>query len=89
MQASHSPPPSGSLSRRLAVSLLCALSLLMLAGCVTAPKSEPPVIARKPRATPLPAAISQIDVKPSTGSLQPASEWSRRSVEILSDGTQK
>lgn len=89
MLASPSPPPSGSLSRRRAVSCSFVLPLLMLAGCGTAPKSEPPVIARKAKATPLPAAILQIDVRPSTASLQPASEWSQRSVEILSGETQK
>lgn len=89
MQASPLPPLSGSPSRRRALSFSCALSLLMLAGCVTAPKSEPPVIARKAKATPLPAAISRIDVKPSTEVLQKAEKWSQTSGALLDGETLK
>lgn len=84
-----SPPSGGTRWPRLAVSWCCALSLLMLSACAAPRTPEPPVIARKPKATPLPAEISQIDVRPSTASLQPALEWSRRSVEILSGETPK
>ena len=66
-----------------------ALSLPVLSGCSAAPTAEPPLIARKPKPTPLPAAILQIKPQPSTASLQKASAWSQNSEAILGGETRK
>jgi len=74
---------------KLALLLMCALSLSALTGCSSAPTAEPPLIARKPKPTPLPAAISRIKPQPSTASLQKASEWSQNSEALLNSETPK
>jgi len=63
---------------------LLALILLALTGCASAPSAEPPPTVRKPKPTPLPAAVLQIDLKPSTASLSKGLQWSERSEAILS-----
>lgn len=79
----NSPHPS-----RCAMPLL-ALTLLVLTGCAQTPSAEPPLIARKPKPTPLPAAILQIDLKPSTATLSAGQEWLQDSERILGDVTPK
>ncbi len=74
---------------RLALMWMCALSLPALSACTATPTAEPPLIVRKPRPTPLPAAILQIKRQPSTDSLHKASAWSQNSEAILGDVMQK
>ena len=69
--------------------LLPALILLALTGCAQMQSAEPPPIARKPKPTPLPAAVLQIDLKPSTASLSKGLQWSENSERILSGVTPK
>ena len=76
-----SPLPS-----RYAMPLL-VLILLALSACASAPSAEPPLIARKPKPTPLPAAIQRINLSPSTASLSKGLEWSQRSEAILDGET--
>jgi hypothetical protein len=47
------------------------------------------VATRKPKATPLSAAVLQVSRQPSTASLQPALKWSQDSEAILSGATPK
>ena len=68
---------------------LLALMLLALSGCAQMPNAEPPLIARKPKPTPLPAAVLQIDLKPSTASLSRGLQWSENSERILSDAIRR
>lgn len=75
--------------RNLSVMPLLALMLLATAGCSTAPSAEPPLIARWPKPAPLPAAILQIDTRPSTDTLSKGLQWSERSEAILSGETPK
>lgn len=65
------------------------LILLALSACGSMPSAEPPPIERKPRATPLPAAIWQIDLQPSTDSLSRGLLWSERSEQTLRGETLK
>ena len=74
------------LPNRCATPLL-ALIVLALSGCASAPSAEPPLIGRKPKPTALPAAIQQIDLRPSTASLSKGLEWSQRSEAILDGET--
>lgn len=71
---------------RIALMLLL-LTCSVLPACSTKPIAEPPVIARKPKPVPLPAAVLQIERKPSTDSLQKGLEWSQRSEVILRSET--
>lgn len=73
----------------LAAMLSCALILIVLSACGAMPSDGPLPIARKPKPTPLPAAILQIDLKPSTDTLSRASKWSQDSEVILQSGTMK
>lgn len=68
---------------------LLALTLLLLTGCASAPSAEPPLTVRKPKATPLPAAILQIDTRPSMRTLSEGRAWLQDSERILSDETPK
>ena len=74
--------------RRCAMPLL-ALMLLATAGCSTTPSAAPPLIARWPKPAPLPAAILQIDTRPSIDTLSKGFQWSERSEAILSGETPK
>ena len=74
---------------RQALILMSVLGLRVLSACTATPTVEPPLIARKPKPTPLPAAILQIKSQPSTDSLQKASVWSQASEATLSDETPK
>lgn len=78
-----------STRRGRSAKLLLALMPLWLTACAQMPSAEPPVIARKPRPAPLPAAILQIDTKPSTDTLSKGLQWSERSEAILSGETSK
>lgn len=69
--------------------LWLALILTVLSGCSSAPSSALPPTLQCPKPTPRPAAVLQIDLRPSTASLSPALEWSQRSEEILGGGTPK
>jgi hypothetical protein len=62
---------------------LLALTLLLLNACASVPNAEPPLIARKPKPTPLPAAILQIDTQPSTRTLSEGRAWLQDSERIL------
>lgn len=75
--------------RSLFVTPLLALTLLALSGCAQMPNAEPPLIVRKPKPAPLPAAVLQIDLKPSTASLSRGLQWSENSERILSEGMPK
>lgn len=75
--------------RNLSVMPLLALMLLALTGCAQTPSAEPPLIARWPKPAPLPAAILQIDTRPSTDTLSKGLQWSERSEAILSGETPK
>ena len=79
----NSPRPS------LHALTLLALTLLALTGCAQTPSAEPPLIARKPKPAPLPTAVLQIDLKPSTASLSRGLQWSENSERILSEGMPK
>ena len=65
--------------------LLPALILLLLTGCAQTPSAEPPLIARKPKPAPLPAAVLQIDLKPSTATLSRGQQWLQNTDKLLSD----
>lgn len=65
------------------------LTLLSLTGCASTPSAELPPIVRKPKATPLPAAILQIDTQPSMRTLSMGQQWLERSEAILLDGMPK
>lgn len=75
--------------RSLGAKLLLALTLLALTACAQTPSAEPRLIARKPKPAPLPAAVLQIDLKPSTASLSRGLQWSERSEAILSGAIRK
>ena len=68
---------------------LLVLILLSLTGCAQTPSAEPPLIARKPMPTPLPAAVLQIDLKPSTATLSKGQAWLQSTDKLLSDVTPK
>ena len=68
---------------------LLALTLLLLTGCSQTPSAEPPLIARKPKATPLPAAILQIDLKPSTATLSKGQAWLQSTEKLLPGAIRK
>ena len=71
------------------VTPLLALTLLALSGCAQMPTAEPPLIVRKPKPAPLPAAVLRIDLKPSTASLSRGLQWSENSERILSDAIRR
>ena len=75
--------PTHSRLGRLIALMLLLLTCSVLTACATKPTPEPPVIARKPKPVPLPAAVLQIERKPSTDSLQKGLAWSVRSEAIL------
>ena len=75
--------------RNLCAMPLLALTLLALSGCASTQTAEPPLIARKPKPTTLPAAISQIDLKPSTATLSRGQEWLQNTEKLLPGATQK
>ena len=66
-----------------------ALTLLLLAGCAQTPSAEPQLIARKPQPAPLPAAVLQIDSKPSTATLSKGQVWLQSTDKLLSGVTPK
>lgn len=72
---------------RLCAMPLLALMLLALTGCAQTPSAELLPTARWPRPAPLPAAILQIDTKPSTVTLSKGSQWLEDSERILSGVT--
>ena len=75
--------------RSLFVTPLLALTLLALSGCAQMPSAEPPLIARKPKPAPLPAAVLQIDLKPSTATLSRGQQWLQSTEKLLSGVTPK
>ena len=77
----HSPRPA------LRATLLCALILTVLSGCASPPNAAQPLPGRKPRPTPLPAAILQIDTAPSRSTLQAGQQWLQDSERILQGET--
>ena len=79
----NSPRPS------LHALTLLALTLLALTGCAQTPSAEPPLIARKPQPAPLPAAVLQIDLKPSTATLSKGQAWLQNTDKLLSEGMPK
>lgn len=76
-------------SRNLLAMMLCAASLAAVSGCASKPTVEPPLTVPRPKPTKLPAEVSQIDLKPSTGTLSKGLKWSQDSERILGGGTQK
>ena len=76
-------------SPRLALraTLLCALISSVLSGCASPPNEALPLPGRKPRPTPLPAAILQIDTAPSRSTLQAGQQWLQDSERILQGET--
>ena len=76
------------LPNRCATPLL-ALIVLALSGCASAPSAEPPLIARKPQPAQLPAAVLQIDLKPSTATLSRGQVWLQNTDKLLSDVIRK
>lgn len=73
----HSPRPA------LRATLLCALISTVLSGCASPQNAAQPQPVRKPRPTPLPAAILQIDTAPSRSTLQAGLQWLQDSERIL------
>ena len=69
--------------RSLFVTPLLALTLLLLTGCAQTPNAEPPLIVRKPKPAPLPAAVLQIDLKPSTATLSRGQQWLQNTEQLL------
>lgn len=78
-----------SLPRSLFVTPLLALTLLLLSACASVPSAEPPLIARKPKPAPLPAAVLQIDLKPSTATLSRGQQWLQSTEQLLPGETPK
>ena len=68
---------------------LLALTLLLLTGCAQTPKDEAPLIVRKPQPAPLPAAVLQIDLKPSTATLSRGQQWLQSTDKLLSGAIRK
>lgn len=58
-----------SLKKPLLVSLLSAAMASSLQGCATPSQPSPPVIAQRPKLTPLAREIQEIDPAPSTAFL--------------------
>ena len=79
----NSPLPS-----RCAMPLL-ALTLLLLTGCAQTPSAEPPLTVRKPNPVPLPAAVLQIDLKPSTATLSKGQAWLQSTEKLLPGAIRK
>ena len=71
------------------VMLCTALTLLALSGCASTGPAEPQPTARCPKPAPLPAAVSRIDLQPSTPSLSKALQWSETSEQLLRGETPK
>ena len=71
------------------VTPLLVLILLSLTGCAQTPSAEPPLIARKPKPAPLPAAVLQIDLKPSTATLSRGQAWLQNTDKLLSGVNRK
>ena len=69
--------------------LLLVLISTLLSACASAPSGGPLLIGRKPQQTPLPAAILQIDLQPSTSTLSAGAKWLQDSEKILSSETPK
>lgn len=63
---------------------LLVLTLLLLTGCAQTPKDEAQLIVRKPQPAPLPAAVLQIDLKPSTATLSKGRVWLQNTDKLLS-----
>ena len=76
-----------SRKNNLAAMLSCALISIALSACGSMPNDGPRPTARKPKPTPLPAAILQIDSKPTTDTLLRASKWLQDSEVILQGET--
>ena len=62
------------------------LTLLLLTGCASTPSAEPQLLARKPQPAPLPAAVLQIDSKPSTATLSKGQAWLQNTDKLLAQG---
>ena len=71
--------------RNLCAMPLLALTLLLLTGCAQTPKDEAQLIVRKPQPAPLPAAVLQIDLKPSTATLSKGQAWLQSTDKLLSE----
>lgn len=71
----------------LRATLLCALISIVLSGCASPPSAAQQLPGRKPRPTPLPAAILQIDTAPSRSTLQAGQQWLQDSERILQGET--
>ena len=68
---------------------LLALILLLLSGCAQTQSAELQLTARKPKPAPLPAAVLQIDSKPSTATLSKGQQWLQSTEKLLPGVTQK
>lgn len=71
----------------LRATLLCALISTVLSGCASPPSAAQQPLGRKPKPTPLPAAILQIDTAPSRSTLQAGQQWLQDSERILQGET--
>lgn len=69
--------------------LWLALISTALSGCASAPSSAPQHTLQCPKPTPLPAAVQQIDLQPSTRTLSEGSAWSQDSELLLTGATPK
>lgn len=65
--------------------LAAPMMLLMLAGCPASLPTTPPVIAKQPEATPLPASVSRIDPKSSQALLRKVDNYLSK-LDALSKG---
>jgi hypothetical protein len=78
-----------SRKNNLAAMLSFVLISIALSACSSMPSDGPQPTARKPKPTPLPASILQIDSKPTTDTLSRASKWLQDSEVILQGETTK
>lgn len=69
--------------------LAAPMMLLMLAGCPASLPTTPPVIAKQPEATPLPASVSRIDPEASQLWLQKVQAYFLKVDALLSSETPK
>lgn len=89
MQRQPKPIPRLLPWRSRRAMLLCSAMWLLLSGCASRPSAEPPLIARWPEPTPLPASVLLIDTQPSTRTLSEGRQWLQDSQAILNDGMPK
>lgn len=69
--------------------LAALLMLITVAGCQASLPPAPPVIGRKPKATPLPASVSLIDPKSSQAWLTKASSYLSKAEALSKRETPK